>query len=311
MNSSYVNGATPVELNAAPEGDRRHDCLEEISNALERTGNYRILRRLAPRLEFGAAPFAQGDTKTCVVLDLETTGLDTLRDEPIEIGMVKIEYFPDGRLRRVTGTFSGFNEPSCSLPPEISRLTGITPAMLAGQKFNSEKISEFVSGADLCIAHNAGFDRRFAERYWPVFQHLAWACSATQVDWRGLGFESAKLTHILNAMALFHHAHRAVDDCHALLEVLSRAVPGQNETFFASLLSVARRPTWRVWAENAPFELKDVLKRRRYRWNDGFKGCSGSRPTPWDLAPVEGPVAQIFGYSWATKASSRFRASAA
>ena len=33
----------------------------------------------------------------------------------------------------------------------------------------------------------------------------------------------------------------------------------------------------RLWAEQSPFELKDVLKRRGYRWSDGADG----RPRSW------------------------------
>ena len=33
----------------------------------------------------------------------------------------------------------------------------------------------------------------------------------------------------------------------------------------------------RIWAEYAPFELKDELKKRRYRWSDGSDG----RPKAW------------------------------
>jgi DNA polymerase-3 subunit epsilon len=32
-------------------------------------------------------------------------------------------------------------------------------------------------------------------------------------------------------------------------------------------LANARKPTWRIWAENSPFHLKDVLKARGYRRN--------------------------------------------
>jgi DNA polymerase-3 subunit epsilon len=42
-------------------------------------------------------------------------------------------------------------------------------------------------------------------------------------------------------------------------------------------LEAARRPTVRVWAEQSPFELKDSLKKRGYRWNDGSDG----RPKSW------------------------------
>jgi DNA polymerase-3 subunit epsilon len=38
------------------------------------------------------------------------------------------------------------------------------------------------------------------------------------------------------------------------------------------LLDRARRKTSRVWAQNSPFDLKDALKRRGYRWSDGSDG---------------------------------------
>jgi len=45
----------------------------------------------------------------------------------------------------------------------------------------------------------------------------------------------------------------------------------------AVLLHQARKKTIRVWAEQSPFDLKDVLKRRGYRWCDGSDG----RPRSW------------------------------
>ena len=47
----------------------------------------------------------------------------------------------------------------------------------------------------------------------------------------------------------------------------------------ASLLDHARRNTVRIWAEGAPYDLKDELKKRRYRWNDGSDG----RPRSWHI----------------------------
>ena len=44
-----------------------------------------------------------------------------------------------------------------------------------------------------------------------------------------------------------------------------------------AVLEQARKKTMRVWAEQSPFELKDALKRRGYRWSDGSDG----RPRSW------------------------------
>jgi DNA polymerase III subunit epsilon len=134
-----------------------------------------------------------------------------------------------------------------------------------------------VDGAVIAIAHNAGFDRKFAERYWPEFEGMPWGCSATEVDWRKHGFAGGQLGYLLNGAGFFHQAHRAVDDCHALLEVLAFELPTTGSSALAALLETARRKTFRVWAEQSPFDLKDSLKKRGYRWSDGSDG----RPKSW------------------------------
>ena len=83
--------------------------------------------------------------------------------------------------------------------------------------------------------------------------------------------------YLLAGVGYFHEAHRAVEDCQALLEILARQLPETNTTALAVLLERARRTTFRIWAERSPFDLKDELKKRGYRWNDGNDG----RPKAW------------------------------
>jgi DNA polymerase-3 subunit epsilon len=215
--------------------------------------------------------------KTAVLLDTETTGLDAQKDEVIELGMVKFDYLPDGRIVGVRETFSAFNEPSGSISTEITALTGITGEMVAGHGIDEAAVNAFVDDAAIVIAHNSGFDRKFAERYWPLFEKKPWACSATEIEWRQHGFAGAQLGYLLNGAGYFHAAHRAVDDCHALLEILDFELPTTGAPALTLLLETARKPTVRVWAEQSPFELKDSLKRRGYRWSDGSDG----RPRSW------------------------------
>src|SRR5260370_13121527 len=186
--------------------------------------------------------------------------------------MVKFDYLPDGRIAGLRNVFPSFNEPSGPIPPEVSALTGITDEMVAGHRIDEAAVSSFVPDSMIGIAHNAGFDRKFAERYWPILQHKAWGCSATEVEWRKYGFEGSRLGYLLNGTGFFHQAHRAVDDCHALLEILAFELPTIGAPALAVLLERAQKKTMRVWAEQSPFDLKDALKRRGYRWSDGSDG---------------------------------------
>lgn len=252
---------------------------EELAKQLEATGDYRVLRRLVPRpvARPTCIPTEGLEVRTGILLDNETTGLDYTKDEVIELGMVKFDYAADGRIVGVRDTFSAFNEPIVPIPADVTALTGITDEMVSGHRFDDAAITAFAENAVIIIAHNSGFDRKFAERYWPLFEHKPWSCSMTEIDWRKHGFAGSQLGYLLNGAGYFHQAHRAVDDCHALLEVLAFELPTTGAPALALLLETARRPTMRVWAEQTAFELKDSLKRRGYRWNDG---CDG-RPKSW------------------------------
>jgi len=59
--------------------------------------------------------------------------------------------------------------------------------------------------------------------------------------------------------------------------MLAFELPTTGTSALAVLLEQARKKTMRVWAEQSPFELKDSLRRRGYRWSDGSDG----RPRSW------------------------------
>ncbi|WP_080648082.1 3'-5' exonuclease [Bradyrhizobium yuanmingense] len=273
-----LSQASPVETPPKPVD------LQAMAAALARSPDYRILRRLAARPTY--TPIIGNDVRTGILLDTETTGLEHSNDEIIELGMVKFDYTTEGRIVGVRNTFSAFNEPSAPISAEVTALTGITDEMVGGHRFDDAAITAFVDDAVIVIAHNSGFDRKFAERYWPVFEHKAWGCSMTEVDWRAHGFSGGQLSYLLNGAGFFHQAHRAVDDCHALLEILDFTLPTTGAPALAVLLDTARRKTVRIWAEQSPFELKESLKRRGYRWSDGTDG----RPKSWYVDVGESAV---------------------
>ncbi|MCA1406600.1 hypothetical protein I6F26_26135 [Ensifer sp. IC3342] len=95
-----------------------------MARLLEETGDYRVLRRLIGR-EVVDAP-RPGFPRVGVLVDTETTGLDHRKDEIIEIGAVAFTFDDEGDIGDVTGVYGGLRQPSNPIPPEITRLTGIT-----------------------------------------------------------------------------------------------------------------------------------------------------------------------------------------
>ncbi len=241
------------------------DDLERLAQRLEASGSYRVLRRIQPtfvELEPPTRALRRG-----LYVDVETTGLDPTRDEIIELAMVPFTYSLEGEILAIGQPFQGLRAPAQPIPPEITQLTGIDDALVAGKSIDPDEVGSFAAPCALVIAHNAAFDRRFLERFCRVFSTKAWACSMTQVDWGREDIQGLRLSHIATALGLFYDAHRAADDCLAGIEVLRRPLTSGAPTGFSQLLAAARQITWRIWAENSPFELKDILKARGYRWN--------------------------------------------
>jgi DNA polymerase III subunit epsilon len=270
----------------APDDDENE--LEELAARLSASGRYRVLRRLEPRPREPAA--AGIEIRLGVFLDVETTGLDSARDEIIELAMVPFTYGLGGEVFDFGEPFQSYNEPKRPIPPEITALTGIDDATVSGQRLDEAAIRRFVAPAVLILAHNAAFDRQFAERASDIFTTKAWACSMTQVDWSSEGYEGAKLSYLATQAGFFYDRHHAVHDCYAGLELLSRPLPRSGRSGLAQLLERARRPSFRIWAENSPFDLKDQLKARGYRWNgDGNPG-----PRAWYVdVDAEGREAEL------------------
>jgi DNA polymerase III subunit epsilon len=256
---------------------------EEMAKLLEETGDYRILRRLVPMTAWPMADLDRLDPndilKLGLVLDVETTGMNQKKDEVIELAMVPFVFHPEGKIINRFETYRRLRQPSIPIPPEITVINGLDDAQVAGHTIDIPELEALVDKAVLIVAHNAGFDRQFAERLTPIFERKAWACSAEQIDWAAEGFEGKKLGYLLAHHGLFYDRHRASEDCAALLDLLSRPLPKSGALTLAKLLDAARRPDQRIWALSSPFETKDALKERGYHWNDGSDG----RPKSWHI----------------------------
>jgi DNA polymerase-3 subunit epsilon len=97
--------------NDSKEMLERDTSLAAMAETLSTSADYRVLRRVIPRPP--SAPCAGQVTKTGVILDVETTGLDQQKDEVIELGMVKFDYLPDGCIAGVKDVFTRSTSRPC------------------------------------------------------------------------------------------------------------------------------------------------------------------------------------------------------
>ena len=165
-------------------------------------------------------------------------------------------------------------------------MTGITDEMVAGRSIDPEAVEAFIADAAIVTDRNPRFDRPIAENDWPVFKGVDWACSQDEIPWRENGFEGTKLAYLLMGAGLFAAAHRGSGDCCALLHILSSPFGAEGKPALATLLANARQATVRIFAIDSPFERKDLLKGRGYRWSSGTNVRIRRRPRRFRLARV-------------------------
>jgi DNA polymerase-3 subunit epsilon len=227
--------------------------------------DYRVLRRLVPCTDYG--PVAATGTQRVIVLDTETTGLDARHEKIIELAMLSVLVdtatgLPVGPVT----VFESFEDPGKPIPPQITEITGIDDSMVQGQRIDDSTVTALVAQADLVVAHNAGFDRPFVEARWPIFASKAWNCSFAGIDWKKEGSGSAKLEFLASERGWFYDAHRAQVDCHALLQILSTPLR-DGMTGLSRLVAGLGQTRYKLRATGAPFDAKDKLKSRGYRWD--------------------------------------------
>ncbi len=243
---------------------------QDLIEQLTATGDYKVIRRLQPVDCYHNSPTV--DTQIGIYLDTETTGLDPSKDKVIELALVPFEYDADGRIYRLLPAYNALQDPGIPIPALNTRITGITDAMVAGQAIDLDQVARMLAGTSIVIAHNARFDRPFVESLHPAFTTIPWACSIADVNWNEEGFEGVKLEYLGYKYGFYYEGHRATVDCQAGIELLSQTLPVSGERVLKRLLDTALRTEVRLWAERAPFEKKDLLKARGYRWSTGEEG---------------------------------------
>ena len=229
--------------------------------------HWKLLRRLEIPNQFNKShgqPLKRG-----LALDVEATGLSLKNDDVIQLAMLPFDYDPlDGRITNVHKdlSFEGFREPALPISEEASIITGITDQMVLGQSIDEARVRLIVEQSDLIFAHNAFFDRVMVEKHWPCFSEKSWACTFQSIDWLREGFTAGKLDYLGMQFGWFYDGHTALADCEACLALLAQTLPKSNRRVLEVVRESALNTEYLICAVDAPFDEKDTLRDRGYRW---------------------------------------------
>ena len=91
------------------------------------------------------------------VFDTETTGLEPKHCRVVEAGAIRFD------AMGIKARFNALINPGTPMPPEVTKINGITDGMLKGQPDAAGVLPDFIRfiGDSVLIAHNAPFDISF------------------------------------------------------------------------------------------------------------------------------------------------------
>ncbi|TDI73544.1 MAG: DEDD exonuclease domain-containing protein [Bacteroidetes bacterium] len=189
-----------------------------------------------------------------VVTDTETTGLNSRSNRIIEIAATRLV---DGEE---SISFSQLVDPGEQISYRITRLTGITNAMVYGCPTAAEVIpayGEFLADSVL-VAHNLSFDRGFinAERDRIGMQPIdnQGLCTVRLARRLLPGLRSKSLANLARFFRIPDHGrHRALRDVEITVEVLHRLIKIANEQHGVTELDELISMQSRTYARINPF----------------------------------------------------------
>ena len=205
-----------------------------------------------------------------IYFDTETTGLDFIRNEIIELAMLIVE---DGRIIEEYDRFINIGK---DLPQKIIDITGITDEMLIMEGFSEKSVAEdlkkHLTPGTLMIAHNCQFDLSFIyyllKRHYPdeadsIVRNLDWIDTVTVLK------DRKEFPHKL-IDAVKHYGieevnfHRAIDDTKALYNVV-QAMIRERDDLEEYINVFGYNPKWGVSGPKFPF-----IEYKRQYFNKGM-----------------------------------------
>ncbi|MBI2453410.1 3'-5' exoribonuclease [Candidatus Peregrinibacteria bacterium] len=225
-----------------------------------------------------------------ISLDIETTGFDPKKDEPIEIAAVKFDH------KKIHQTFSSLIRIEKGIPINISQITGITNEDLKNAPLLDEIKNEFLSFIEdiPIIGHNISFDTNFLRaKNIPITNKEYCTLDLAKIL---LPNQTSYSLEILTEILEIDHEtkHRALFDALAskkLFDYLLGKIEEIPEEIRENIITLSKKSTWplqNLFCKKSKNMLKNVVASQKLDTSAKEKVKKEKQETT--LFPYEGEI---------------------
>ncbi|WP_414153417.1 3'-5' exonuclease [Prochlorococcus sp. MIT 1300] len=280
---TYPGNDVEEDQRNSSSGEQLHlldGCVPELNSRLQ--PSYVIDQKSASN---SGKPMEQNFPEMLLILDTETTGLDPLKDQCLEIGAILFS----------VSSRSTLAQQSFLIPVDENSAEGINqiPASITNLRQPWRKalsyFQDLVDTADLLVAHNVDFDRKWFGREPLPKLFKPWLCTMEDICWpadRHLRRRPSVRDLALSYGVPVWAAHRALTDCIYLAEVFKRCDD------LELLIEHGLEPKKLVKAL-VSYEERQLARTAGFRWNDPVQGAWTLRLSAREIKNLAFPVAPL------------------
>ena len=126
--------------------------IEEAIRKISQHPDYKILSRV--KTTFEEIITSNSKIFRAAIIDLETLGMDANQHEIIEIGLLSFSFTTEDGVIGIVDSYNELNDPRKPIPPEITKITGISDADVRGKVINWDHVGLILNQTHLVICHN-------------------------------------------------------------------------------------------------------------------------------------------------------------
>jgi DNA polymerase-3 subunit epsilon len=178
-------------------------------------------------------------------IDIETTGLAPRTDAVVEVAVALFTY--DRTSAEILGIheiYSSLEQPRVPISSAASAVSSISNELCAGKSIDWDSVRRMITQADLLVAHNAEFERRFLSPIPGLIDGKLLLCTQHIPKWADSGTKPSRRLEDLSARyGVPHLAHRAFGDVIATINLLALNSPSTGAPYFREILARAGQGT--------------------------------------------------------------------